>query len=84
MYVILGFGARERRLVYVRFLRVGGRRLLRCECYCEYMCVIIFGAQESHHFSLRCSDIYNTVIWDSVFQCFFLIWGDEIHDFEVF
>ena len=42
MYVILGFGARERRLVYVRFLRVGGRRLLRCECHCEYMCVLIF------------------------------------------
>ena len=42
LYAILGFGARERRLDYVRFLRIGGRRLLRCECHCEYMCVIIF------------------------------------------
>ena len=25
VYVILGFGARERRLVYISFLRVGGR-----------------------------------------------------------
>ena len=40
MYVILGFGARERRLVYVMFLRVCSRRLLQCECYCEYMSVI--------------------------------------------
>ena len=30
---VCNFDARERRLVYIKFLRVGERHLLRCACY---------------------------------------------------
>ena len=47
---VCNFGARERRLVYIKFLELVSAIYCDVLLTCEYMCVITFDAQGSHNF----------------------------------